>query len=806
MSIKIILRESKKLLLEVKLEDVKKRFRSKRFLRVFNEEYMRNDEKNYPGDEPYASHEDFITDISTVMLEVIPHSIHESAQAEALQWLISQAILVKEYDFRGTFFKKDIENFYKIKNKRSEFLEENSLNNIVALAHLRDIIEVALPKYLNWIREKAELSTKGNGVNLIHRGAVWEVFIPETRGAAIRLGAGTNWCTAARPGARNENLYDHYHSEEAPLYIFINRKDPAEKYQFAYIHDEFMDRANEDCRNTSKFCVMNEIIKGLGPRMITSLNLAEAKKQKYKKIGKDYYLIEKEKGKIAYVNKHGYHNEDGPAVVSYYGAVKEWYQNGKLHRKDGPAYTQRKPKIEIWFQNDMKHREDGPAIISSSGPEEWYLKNKRHRKDGPAFSTDTKEIWFLHGEKHRVGGPALTVHKELVSMSKILRAFYQNGKLHNDDGPAEVYYTGEKRWYKNGNLHNENGPARIASNGVSTYYLDGERVPAPNEDPARFKILKKYLGFEKPPERDDPRRRLRWLNEAQLPAKEPIDQDDHPLFPEEANRNILRHNVKFIFHELKNSKHAVRTGLPLINDMFFFGMPDGLYDQLRDIHYEIADIETSDPYFHEKRESLRKEYSKKCFKTVFNTVVQTPPLNSSKIVKHLGSGANGVAYELASGRVLKIGRSEYGKDSGLARMTFGDEEDEYFKNVSISKNFMPVFAAGKYKEPVGGNISWREIPFFNMLTNTDKKHWSILKKLMDILINRQFDVLNYKPIQIINLAKHFKIPINSSLETSEGMIRAMLKALEVYGDLRDAHIDNVGTLVQDPSTYVIFDN
>ena len=38
---------------------------------------------------------------------------------------------------------------------------------------------------------------------------------------------------------------------------------------------------------------------------------------------------------------------------------------------------------------------------------------------------------------------------------------YENekGRLHREDGPAEIYPSGNKYWYKNGKVHREDGPA-----------------------------------------------------------------------------------------------------------------------------------------------------------------------------------------------------------------------------------------------------------------------------------------------------------------------------------------------------------
>ncbi len=50
--------------------------------------------------------------------------------------------------------------------------------------------------------------------------------------------------------------------------------------------------------------------------------------------------------------------------------------------------------------------------------------------------------------------------------------FYRDkyGKLHRDDGPAVIYWDGEKRWYQHGKRHREDGPAVVATNGTEIWY------------------------------------------------------------------------------------------------------------------------------------------------------------------------------------------------------------------------------------------------------------------------------------------------------------------------------------------------
>ena len=54
------------------------------------------------------------------------------------------------------------------------------------------------------------------------------------------------------------------------------------------------------------------------------------------------------------------------------------------------------------------------------------------------------------------------------------KAWYLNGKIHREDGPAFEYPDGSKVWYLNGELHREDGPAVEYANGAKVWYLNGE--------------------------------------------------------------------------------------------------------------------------------------------------------------------------------------------------------------------------------------------------------------------------------------------------------------------------------------------
>ena len=90
------------------------------------------------------------------------------------------------------------------------------------------------------------------------------------------------------------------------------------------------------------------------------------------------------------------------------------------------------------------------------------------------------------------------MERELQIKHNGTKYWYQNDKLHRDNGPAVIYNDGEKRWYINGKLHRENGPAIIYPDGSKKWYIkdkfikllyEGKEYDA-NEDPCKLCLVK----------------------------------------------------------------------------------------------------------------------------------------------------------------------------------------------------------------------------------------------------------------------------------------------------------------------------
>jgi hypothetical protein len=78
------------------------------------------------------------------------------------------------------------------------------------------------------------------------------------------------------------------------------------------------------------------------------------------------------------------------------------------------------------------------------------------------------------------------------------QAWWLNGRLHREDGPAEIFPNGTQAWCIHGNKHRTDGPALIWADGRKTWWLNDQpysfndwlaSIPA-SEQERTFLILK----------------------------------------------------------------------------------------------------------------------------------------------------------------------------------------------------------------------------------------------------------------------------------------------------------------------------
>ena len=183
-----------------------------------------------------------------------------------------------------------------------------------------------------------------------------------------------------------------------------------------------------------------------------------------------------------------FHNEDGPAQISYMNSkvtVEQYYIDGEYYRKDGPAYVSyNNDKIykEIFYKNGIMVKDISYYSNGNKQTEYFYSDvnltqygstlNNYHRKDGPAAIS-----YYFNGkirsEQYYINGVA----QNLIIIDKNnLNASHISASHKEYDIDGNLIYSEFK---DNGKTSNLNGPAIIDKRGSKSkkhYYIDGQKI------------------------------------------------------------------------------------------------------------------------------------------------------------------------------------------------------------------------------------------------------------------------------------------------------------------------------------------
>jgi hypothetical protein len=64
----------------------------------------------------------------------------------------------------------------------------------------------------------------------------------------------------------------------------------------------------------------------------------------------------------------------------------------------------------------------------------------------------------------------------MITLSNGGRAWYINGQLHREDGPAIERPDGTRAWFAHGQLHRSDSPAVEYPDGTCEWYINGQQV------------------------------------------------------------------------------------------------------------------------------------------------------------------------------------------------------------------------------------------------------------------------------------------------------------------------------------------
>lgn len=130
-----------------------------------------------------------------------------------------------------------------------------------------------------------------------------------------------------------------------------------------------------------------------------------------------------------------------------------WYKWGVIDSiDDSPAEIIHNPDhIDYWWRTDgVVNRINEPAFIRVSNGRitivAYYRNGKLHNDDGPALvhKEDSILCWYRSGKLHREDGPAAISGKD-DEFGRYIE-YYRHGVKHRDDGPADI------RYYKNSTM------------------------------------------------------------------------------------------------------------------------------------------------------------------------------------------------------------------------------------------------------------------------------------------------------------------------------------------------------------------
>ena len=111
----------------------------------------------------------------------------------------------------------------------------------------------------------------------------------------------------------------------------------------------------------------------------------------------------------------------------------------------------------------MTYTKDNPKLVN------YYFNFKGYQTfTGVVKDKDNSFAYYLNGQLHREDGPAV----DLFNYTSKL--WYLNGKRHREDGPAVEYFEGDKEWWLNNKLHRTDGAAIELADGRKSWFLNGK--------------------------------------------------------------------------------------------------------------------------------------------------------------------------------------------------------------------------------------------------------------------------------------------------------------------------------------------
>lgn len=177
--------------------------------------------------------------VKTTMAQAVSSLRDHIVSTEASHALDTALLDIDASDMTNYLFSvnRSLEMFFQY----PDFMGTKDLNRIQSPDQLLDITDKAWPD-IKAYQEKQKFLDATEGTEVFRDDDEWYIAAIHNKGAACELGKGTEWCTAA-PGL---DYFAQYYKPGDPLFVFVPKNDPKNKFQFHYGTKQFMDRGDRE--------------------------------------------------------------------------------------------------------------------------------------------------------------------------------------------------------------------------------------------------------------------------------------------------------------------------------------------------------------------------------------------------------------------------------------------------------------------------------------------------------------------------------------------------------------------------------
>jgi hypothetical protein len=200
--------------------------------------------------------------LASTVLNLVPEDLTDNQKGTTLEWIISIGIndpRVKQKFYNEatapggaegvayahtTTWRRDLERYW----HTHEYSQKKDIFSIKTWGALAVAGEKAKREF-DAAQEEKDYLDADKGIEVFRDDDKMRIYALHNKGAACKLGKGTEWCTAA-PGL---NYFEQYYEPDDPLFYFEIKHgavagygEDTDRYQFHFGSNQFMDEDDED--------------------------------------------------------------------------------------------------------------------------------------------------------------------------------------------------------------------------------------------------------------------------------------------------------------------------------------------------------------------------------------------------------------------------------------------------------------------------------------------------------------------------------------------------------------------------------